>query len=145
MENKMAIPQKLAIAIATLGMVSAAAIAGTPAASDSAAHDAHHPNKATAKAPSKSKRDADDQMQAMRVMHEKMMNAKTPEERAALMDEQMKVMQNGMSMMEMMGPPSSGMPMSSRRGSMEMRMDMMQMMMQAMMDRQAAREHPAEK
>ncbi|WP_319001513.1 hypothetical protein [Burkholderia seminalis] len=49
MENKMAIPQKLAIAIATLGMVSAAAIAGTPAASDSAAHDAHHPNKSNRK------------------------------------------------------------------------------------------------
>nr|WP_244117536.1 HAD-IC family P-type ATPase [Burkholderia contaminans] len=103
-------------------MVSAAAIAGTSAAADNAAHDAHHPNKAAAKAPSKSNRAADDQMQAMRVMHEKMMNAKTPQERAALMDEQMKVMQNGMSMMEMMGAHSSSMPMSSRQGSMEMRM-----------------------
>ncbi|WP_322072544.1 hypothetical protein [Burkholderia cepacia] len=145
MENKMAFPRKLAIAITALGMASASAIAGTPAAGDSAAHDAHHPNKAAAKAPGKSNREADDQMQAMRAMHEKMMNAKTPEERAALMDEQMKVMQNGMGMMEMMGTHSSGMPMSSRQGSMEMRMDMMQMMMQAMMDRQAAREHPAEK
>ncbi|WP_321802760.1 hypothetical protein [Burkholderia sp. BCC1993] len=145
MENKMASPHKLAIAIATLGMVSAVAIAGTPAAADNAAHDAHHPNKAAAKAPNKSIREADDQMQAMRAMHEKMMNAKTPQERAALMDEQMKVMQNGMSMMEMMGARSSGMPMSSRHESMEMRMDMMQMMMQAMMDRQAAQEHPAEK
>ncbi|HHX4056028.1 MAG: hypothetical protein ACN6QT_16355 [Burkholderia contaminans] len=141
----MAFPRKLAVAIATLGMVSAAAITGTSAAADNAAHDAHHPNKATAKAPSKSNRAADDQMQAMRVMHEKMMNAKTPQERAALMDEQMKVMQNGMSMMEMMGAHSSSMPMSSRQGSMEMRMEMMQMMMQAMMDRQTAREHPAEK
>lgn len=33
-ENKMAFPQKTAIAIATLGMVSAVAIAGTPAAAD---------------------------------------------------------------------------------------------------------------
>lgn len=141
----MAFPQKLAIAIATLGMASAVAIAGTPAAADNAAHDAHHPNKATAKAPSKENREADEQMQTMRVMHEKMMNAKTPQERAALMDEQMKVMQNGMSMMEMMGAHTSSTPMSSRQGSMEMRMDMMQMMMQAMMDRQAAQEHPAEK
>ncbi|WP_366887835.1 hypothetical protein, partial [Streptomyces sp. NPDC005476] len=99
----------------------------------------------TTRRPSKSNRAADDQMQAMRVMHEKMMNAKTPQERAALMDEQMKVMQNGMSMMEMMGAHSSSMPMSSRQGSMEMSMEMMQMMMQAMMDRQTAREHPAEK
>ncbi|HHL4078410.1 hypothetical protein [Burkholderia sola] len=144
-EDKMAFPKKFAIAIATLGMISAVAIAGTPTATDNAAHDAHHPNKATAKAPTKSNREADDQMQTMRVMHQKMMNAKTPEERAALMDEQMKIMQNGMSMMEMMSAHSSGMPMSSRQGSMETRMDMMQMMMQAMMDRQAAREHPAEK
>ncbi|MDF3080595.1 hypothetical protein [Burkholderia sola] len=141
----MAFPQKLAIAIATFSMASAVAIAGTPAATDNAAHDAHHPNKATAKAPTKPNREADDPMQTIRVMHEKMMNAKTPEERAALMDEQMKIMQNGMSMMEMMGTHASGMPMASRQGNMEMRMDMMQMMMQAMMDRQAAREHPAEK
>jgi len=141
----MAFPQKLAIAIATLGMVSAVAIAGTPAAADNAAHNAHHPNKTTEKAPSKANREADDQMQTMHAMHEKMMNAKTPQERAALMDEQMKVMQNGMSMMEMMGGSSSRMPMSSGHASIEKRMDMMQMMMQAMMDRQAAQEHPAEK
>ena len=124
-ENKAAFPQKLAIAIATVGMVSAVAIAGTAAAAD----DARHPNKAAEKAPIKSNREADDQMQAMRVMHEKMMNAKTPQERVALMGEQMKVMQNGMCMMEMTSAHSSSMPMSSRQGSMEMRMDMMQMMM----------------
>lgn len=145
MENKMAFHQKLAIAIATLGMVSAAAIAGTPSAADNAAHNAHHPSKAAANAPSKANREANDQMQSMRAMHEKMMNAKTPQERAALMDEQMKVMQNGMNMMGMMGANSSGMPMSSRHESMEKRMDMMEMMMQAMMDRQAAQEYPAEK
>jgi len=144
-ENRMAFPKKLAIAIATLGMVSAVAIAGTPSVADNAAHDAHHPGKAAAKAPSKANREADDQMQSMRAMHEKMMNAKTPQERAALMDEQMKVMQNGMSTMGMMGANSSGMPMSTRHESMEKRMDMMEMMMQAMMDRQAAQEHPAEK
>ena len=33
-------------------------------------------------------------------MHEKMMNAKTPQERSKLMAEHMKAMQNGMSMME---------------------------------------------
>ncbi|MCW3657289.1 hypothetical protein K6L27_03815 [Burkholderia cenocepacia] len=87
----------------------------------------------------------DEQMQRMRDIHERMMGAKTPQERAALMDEQMKVMQNGMSMMNMMGMDRSRMPMSSRHDEMEKRMDMMQMMMQAMMDRQSAQDRPADK
>ena len=44
------------------------------------------------------------QMKAMHDMHDKMMAAKTPEERNALMAEHMKVMQEGMSMMNRMGP-----------------------------------------
>ena len=39
-----------------------------------------------------------DQMQAMQAMNEKMLAAKTPEERNALMTEHMKLMQNGMGM-----------------------------------------------
>ncbi|QTO46005.1 hypothetical protein [Burkholderia latens] len=135
----------LALACTTLATTGAIAIAGTPGAADSAAHISHHADKATASSKSKSPREMDDQMQRMREMHEKMMSAKTPQERAALMNEQMKVMQNGMSMMDMMGKDTSRMPMSSRHDEMERRMDMMQMMMQAMMDRQSAQDHPADK
>ena len=85
-------------------------------------------------------------MKQMQAMHEKMMAATTPEERAALMDQQMKSMQNGMHMMDMMKQDSSGMPMSGQKHEMmEMRLDMMQMMMQAMMDRQSAQNPPTGK
>ena len=80
-----------------------------------------------------------DQMKAMQQMHEKMLAAKTPAERNALMAEQMKLMQNGMTMMDGMGPGAmmGGKPgdMAARQGMMEQRMDMMQSMMQMMMDR----------
>ena len=78
-------------------------------------------------------------------MHEKMVAAKTPEERQALMAEHMKLMQKGMSMMKDMGKKGgksamqdgqgmSGM-MADREQMMEKRMDMMESMMQMMMDR----------
>jgi hypothetical protein len=80
-----------------------------------------------------------EQMKAMRDMHDKVMAAKTPEERNALMAEQMKLMQNGMSMMGGMGSGAmmGGKPgdMAARQGMMEQRMEMMQSMMQMMMDR----------
>lgn len=109
----------------------------------------------------------DNKMKAMREMHEKMANAKTPEERQALMAEHMKVMHEGMGMMNMMccmggmggmggmqgmqgmGPmsgasaPRGGMAirhsMRQRHEMMEKRMDMMQHMMQMMMDRMPAK------
>jgi hypothetical protein len=95
----------------------------------------------------------DAQMKNMQAMHEKMMGAKTPAERNALMAEHMRSMQGGMAMMEgmgdMQGPPSSpGAPgveggmgsgmmgaMGARHQMMEKRMQMMQMMMKMMMDR----------
>ena len=80
-----------------------------------------------------------EQMKAMRDMHDKVMAARTPEERNALMADQMKLMQNGMGMMGGMGPGSmmGGKPgdMAARQGMLEQRMDMMQSMMQMMMDR----------
>ena len=82
-----------------------------------------------------------DQMKAMQAMHDKMMAAKTPEERNALMAEQMKLMQDGMGMMGRMGPGAMGGKsgdMGARQGMMEQRMDMMQSMMQMMMDRMPA-------
>ena len=79
-------------------------------------------------------------MQNMQAMHEKMMAAKTPAERQALMADHMKAMQEGMTMMQQMCPctqagkaTTSG-AMSSKM--MQMRMNMMTMMMQMMMDRQ---------
>ena len=78
-------------------------------------------------------------MKAMREMHDKMMAAKTPEERSALMAEHMKTMQEGMGMMKGMGgmagaksPPPN---MTERQTMMEQRMDMMQTMMEMMVDR----------
>ena len=79
-----------------------------------------------------------EQMKAMQTMHDKMMAAKTPEERSALMAEQMKLMQSGMGMMGRMGPGAvAGKPadMAARQGMMEQRMDMMQSMMEMMVDR----------
>jgi len=48
----------------------------------------------------------DEPMKSMQVMHDKMMAAKTPEERNALMSDQMKAMQDGMAMMNSV--PSDG-------------------------------------
>jgi hypothetical protein len=87
----------------------------------------------------------DPRMQAMRDMHLKMMNAKTPAERQALMAEHMKAMQGGMAMMkEMPGmagmggmPGAESMPPEMARHH-QMMMDhkaMMQMMMDMMADR----------
>ena len=82
------------------------------------------------------------QMKAMQEMHDKMMAAKTPEERSALMAEHMKTMQEGMGMMKGMGgmggmggPKSPPTTMTERQTMMEQRMDMMQTMMEMMVDR----------
>ena len=89
----------------------------------------------------------DTQIKSMQAMHEKMMAAKTPEERNALMAEHMKSMQDGMKMMEGMAKPGmAGMKgmggmsaeMSAHHAMMEKRMMMMQTMMKMMMDRMPA-------
>lgn len=117
-------------------------------------HAAHHPAGAQAAAPTPpSPGQMDSMMKSMQQMHDKMMAAKTPEERAKLMQEHMKLMQDGMGMMGQMrggwgGSPGAGgmggMGMGGRGMSMtpEMmsrRMDMMEMMMQMMVDRDAAK------
>jgi hypothetical protein len=121
----------------------AAALAGSAFAQSNQDHDTHHPPGASApaaaarKAPPPSSTQIDKQMKSMQDMHEKMMAAKTPEERRALMADHMKVMKDGMAMMGGMsaggGKSGTSMPMDS--DMMSMRMDMMQMMMQMMMDR----------
>jgi hypothetical protein len=91
----------------------------------------------------------DSMMKSMQEMHDKMMAAKTPEERSALMQEHMKTMQDGMAMMDrmrdgMMGGGGMGMGGGKDAGNgmrmdpemMGKRMDMMDMMMQMMMDRE---------
>ncbi|GJI98231.1 hypothetical protein RugamoR57_49490 [Duganella caerulea] len=91
-------------------------------------HDAHHP---AAFAPA-TKIDA--QMKHMQEMHEKMMNAKTPEERKALMGEHMKTMKDAMSMMN---GPAGSMGCGGANAT-QQQMGMMKMMMQMMMDRMEA-------
>lgn len=142
---------------------SATAAASTPTGKAAKKVKTAAPTKSTAAADASTSMAMDKQMQAMREMHEKMMNAKTPEERRALMGDQMKVMKDGMAMMNQMGsgmgmggsapmssaPAASGpkMGMGGMGGMADMhehhemmmkRMDMMQMMMQTMMDRLSA-------
>jgi hypothetical protein len=147
-----------------LSIAIASASLGAFAQTD-AEHAQHHPaepvkkaTKAAApKAPTQSTESMaamDTQMKTMREMHEKMLAAKTPEERKALMADHMKAMQDGMSMMGKMGSMSGmgdmkgmgGMGTDAKKGGMSMdmmghhdmmekRMEMMTSMMQMMMDR----------
>jgi hypothetical protein len=89
----------------------------------------------------------DSKMKAMDEMHQKMMAAKTPEEKKALMAEHMKTMQEGMKTMDMMGGtgmadmqgkrPKPG-NMDQHHQMMEKRMSMMESMMRMMMDQMPA-------
>lgn len=139
----------------------AAASFGTFAQTD-AEHTQHHaptPAKKAIKAPATKSPSVpneamvamDGKIKAMREMHEKMTTAKTPDERKALMADHMKVMQDGMSMMEKMdsmgdmkGMASQGsdakkngisMDMMEHHDAMQKRMEMMTTMMKMMMDR----------
>ena len=112
-------------------------------------HARHHPAPAVSAAGSKAVSDTsaaamgrmDGQTKTMALMHEKILAAKTPEERNALMTEHMKTMQDGMSMMN--GMYSGGMggmggmkgDMASRQRMLEKHMAMMGTTMQMMMDR----------
>ena len=87
----------------------------------------------------------DAQMKTMHDMHIKMMNAKTPEERQALMADHMKAMQGGMGMMKgmsgmgaMAGQPGMPADMAQHQKVMSQHMAMMQMMMDMMQQRMPA-------
>ncbi len=153
--------------ITTIATTLALAFAGSAFAADAvdtAEHNAHHSSDTTAatKLPTDKAKAAtskaapaiatmDAKIQAMQAMHEKMVAAKTSEERNALMSEHMKTMQDAMGSMGMMGGMGgkggmemgmgSGMQgqmppdMATRQQLMEKRMDMMGSMMQMMMDR----------
>lgn len=92
------------------------------------------------------------QMRAMQEMHQKIQAAKTPAERAALMDEHMKLMSSSMGMMQQMRATMHGMggqagtggmatgkgmppDLTARNQLMEKRMEMMEHMMQMLLDR----------
>ncbi len=136
--------------IRTLVALSVAALAG--ACASPASVNAPPPSSTVADASAAtSMTPMEPRMKAMQDMHQKMMNAKTPEERNALMADHMKAMQGGMSMMKGMGAmdgkgsmegmgamaDAKGMPadMAMHHKMMEQRMTMMQMMMEMMMDR----------
>ncbi|WP_240648666.1 hypothetical protein [Variovorax beijingensis] len=118
--------------IRTLGPVALAFLAGCTALPSADGkkdkdHLLHHPPAAMK---------SDQQMAQMREMHRKMMAAKTPQERQALMAEHMKAMQGGMSMMCQMGAapaPQSGAPSDDM---MKRCMAMRDMTMQMMQDRE---------
>lgn len=138
---------------ALIGLV-IAGCAAAPAPKAEEDHSAHHPAGATA-APAPQAATADRttaapeglnrQLKAMQDMHRRMQAAKTPAERAALMDEHMRLMQSGMAMMGQLrgGGMSPGAAMGAGPGMgmhdrMEGRMAMMEQMMQMMVDREAA-------
>lgn len=123
----------------TVILVAMSLIAMAQASAPEPDHAAHHPPGASAlaptpKAPTKQPPTAppsDKTMKSMQEMHVKMMAAQTVEERQALMDEHMKAMQDGMTMMgQMKGEKGSMSP-----DAMFKRIDMM---MQMMMDRETA-------
>ncbi|TAM17990.1 MAG: hypothetical protein EPN62_19695 [Candidimonas sp.] len=128
---------KFVVGLSTLAVTLLVGCTSMPGSASKEAdeHAAHHP-EGTAAAPAPS--GYDQQMKMMQEMHQKMMAAKTPEERAALMKDHMKTMQDGMGMMgQMRGGMTGGkgaMPMDPE--TVKRRMDMMEMMMQMMMDRE---------
>ena len=151
----------------TLAAALAFASTSTLAANHEQDHTEHHPEAPAAVAPAPDMgakvppQAMQKQMQAMKAMHEKMMTAKPPEERSALMADHMQTMRDGMGMMQKMGQ-SGGMGgmggMGASKGGkamacdmheshrmMGMRMEMMESMMQMMMDRMQSPMAPAAK
>jgi hypothetical protein len=131
--------------LSTLVLAIAALSASAQTTTD---HAVHHPAQGASSPWSAAERMAgmDAHMKAMQAMHDKMAATRSPEERQALMAENMKLMQDGMTLMGGMGPgmgmgmgkpgtPGGAMTPQMRQQMMEKRMDMMQSMMQMMMDR----------
>ena len=142
--------------ISALAVIALATAAASARAATDEQHDSHHPISAPAVQMAQAKpgmaaasmpgmQGMEPQLKAMQEMHAKMMAAKTPEERNALMAEHMLAMKGGMAMMESMSgmggmgaasaPPGKPTDMAKRQQMLERRMDMMTMMMEMMMDR----------
>ena len=142
----------------TYGLAASMLLSGN----SSIAADEHHPPTSEGKAaaapstqsPAPSSPSAastmqmDEHMKRMQTLHDRMMNAATPEERQNAMQEARKEMQDSMAMMKPMmhGGAMMGSGMMAQKGKptagnpqmqmLEKRVDMMQMMMQMMMDQQ---------
>ncbi|WP_197386278.1 hypothetical protein [Ralstonia pseudosolanacearum] len=143
----MANTQRTFIATASTAFTLAwASLALAAAPSTNAEHDHNHTEKKTAPPAAsiaqQSNADFDAQIAHLRAIRERLMRANTPEERRALMDERMKVMQDMMADMRQPGNTkamkgngkSSSMAMC--QGMMDHHMAMMQEMMQMMRDGQ---------
>jgi hypothetical protein len=132
----------LAITLATVGLSGHAAAVSAQGGTPSAQTSRTAPSTET----------FERQMKAMQEIHQKIQTAKTPAERAALMDEHMKLMSSSMGMMQQMRATMHGMggqsgtggmatgkgmppDLTARNQLMEKRMEMMEHMMQMMMDR----------
>ena len=126
-----------------LGLI---ALGTTTWAAQDEQHTTHHPagaasapaSKAAPGRPSQQIALMDTQLKAMGAVHDKMMAAKTPQERNALMAEHMQAMQDAMTMMNgMAARDMAGMKggMAAHHQMMDKRMEMMQATMQMMMDR----------
>ena len=128
---------KLALAALAVPMVLAGCAAGPQAPDRDSRPLPRCPAASAAPTPGQ----MDQMMASMQQMHERMLAANTPEERARLMQENQALMHDGMDMMGRMrggcggmGGPMGGMPLGP--DMMGRRMDMMEMMMQMMMDRE---------
>ena len=143
----------------TYGLVASLLLSGN----SSIAADEHHEPASEGKAatapstrapapssqPGASMMQMDDHMKRMQTLHDRMMNAASPEERQNVMQEARKEMQDSMTLMKPMmhGGAMMGNGMMAQKGKpaagnaqtqmLEKRVDMMQMMMQMMMDQQA--------
>jgi len=120
---------RLLIAAAVLLPVSAMA-------ADDVDHSKHHTPAAVAPAdktppPKPDAATPKQLMMSMQSMHEKMMQAKTQDEKQELAQEHMKMMHEGMAMMKKMSPAVNE---KASTDMMQQKMEMMQMMMESMMD-----------
>jgi hypothetical protein len=149
---------RIGLLLSAVAAVSLAACSALPGGAKPA--EDHSAHQAPASAAPHDMSQMDGRMKRMHEMHAKMQAAKTPEERAALMQEHKKAMQDGMAGM---GPMKGGMGMGGGMGMaggmkppagepgkpmmdhgnagghhemMMRRMDRMEMMMQMMMDRE---------
>lgn len=133
---------RIGLLLSAVAAVSLAACSALPGGAKPA--EDHSAHQAAAGAAPHDMSQMDGRMKRMHEMHAKMQAAKTPEERAALMEEHKKAMQGGMGMGGGMKPPAGepAKPMMEHGkagGHHEMmmrRMDRMEMMMQMMMDRE---------
>jgi hypothetical protein len=140
------------LTLSTAVLLTACANPNAPGAGPmSSAHADRHAAHQAAASSSAAPAAMHEHMRDMQAMRDKMMNARTPAERQALMDEHMKSMHEGMAMMKgmkgmggmhgkpgmsgMSGMKDMPMDMGKHHQMMEMRMDMMQTMMEMMMQR----------